>query len=275
MFKILENKTIAPNLYRMTISAPRIALHRQPGQFVIVHADAQAERIPLTIASADPHEGTITLFVQAVGYSTHQLVNMCIGSYVRDIAGPLGHPTHIERWGRVTCIGGGVGTAVVYPMAMALARAGNQVTAIIGGRTAQLIILAEELDAFCHQVLITTEDGSLGQKGFVTNVLSALVHDETLRPQAVFAAGPVPMMRAVVEMTRPYDIRTTVSLNPIMIDGTGMCGGCRVMINKEMKFACVDGPEFDGHEVDFDLLADRLTTYKKEECRLFKSLQDD
>ncbi len=275
MFKILLNERIAPNLHRMMISAPRIALHRRPGQFVIVHANEDAERIPLTIADADPHLGTITLFVQAVGYSTHQLVSMSPDSYIRDIAGPLGHPTNIENWGRVTCIGGGVGTAVLYPMAKALASAGNKVTAIIGGRTAQLIILAEELNAFCHQVLITTEDGSLGQKGFVTNVLSTLLHDEALRPQAVFAAGPVPMMRAVAEMTRPYAVRTTVSLNPIMIDGTGMCGGCRVMVNKEMKFACVDGPEFDGHQVDFDLLADRLTTYKEEECRLLKTLKGD
>lgn len=273
MFKILANQNIAPNLHRMTISAPRIARHRQPGQFVIVHVDEQAERIPLTIADADTDQGTITLFVQAVGYSTHQLVNMSIGSYVRDIAGPLGHPTHIENWGKVTCIGGGVGTAVLYPMARALATAGNKVTAIIGGRTAQLIILADELGAFCDQVLITTEDGSLGQKGFVTNVLSTLMQDEKLRPQAVFTAGPVPMMRAVAEMTRPYAVRTIVSLNPIMIDGTGMCGGCRVMVNNEMKFACVDGPEFDGHQVDFDLLADRLTTYKEEECRLLKTLK--
>ena len=275
MFKILANERIAPNLHRMTISAPRIARHRQPGQFVIVHADKDAERIPLTIADANPHQGTITLFVQAVGYSTHQLVSMSTDSYIRDIAGPLGHPTHIENWGRVTCIGGGVGTAVLYPMANALSSAGNKVTAVIGGRTAQLIILAEELDAFCHQVFITTEDGSLGQKGFVTNVLSTLLQNEALRPQAVFAAGPVPMMRAIAEMTRPYAVRTTVSLNPIMIDGTGMCGGCRVMVNKEMKFACVDGPEFDGHQVDFDLLADRLTTYKEEECRLLKTLKGD
>lgn len=273
MFKILQNENIAPNLHRMTISAPRIAFHRQPGQFVIVHADHQAERIPLTIADADPSEGTITLFVQAVGYSTHRLVNMSINSYIKDIAGPLGHPTHIEKWGRVTCIGGGVGTAVIYPVAKALSTAGNKVTAIIGGRTAQQIILADALDAFCHQVLISTEDGSLGQKGYVTDILSTLLQKESLSPQAVFAAGPVPMMRAVVEMTRPHAVRTTVSLNPIMIDGTGMCGGCRVMVNNEMKFACVDGPEFDGHQVDFDLLADRLTTYKEEECRLLKTLK--
>jgi ferredoxin--NADP+ reductase len=274
MFKILANDNIAPNLHRMVILAPRIACHHRPGQFVIVHADEQAERIPLTIADADTRQGTITLFVQAVGYTTGRLVGMPAGTYLRDVAGPLGQPAHIETLGRVTCIGGGVGTAVLFPIAKALAAAGNKVTTLIGGRTSSLIILADELGACCHQVLITTEDGSLGQKGFVTNILATQLRDEMLRPQAVFAAGPVPMMRAVAEMTRPYAVRTMVSLNPIMIDGTGMCGGCRVMVNKEMKFACVDGPEFDGHQVDFDLLEDRLTIYKEEERRLMKLLKD-
>lgn len=273
MFKILANNRIAPNLHRMVISAPRIARHRLPGQFVIVHADEQAERIPLTIVDANLPQGSISLFVQAVGYTTHRLVSMPEGTFLRDVAGPLGHPTRIENWGRVTCIGGGVGTAVIYPIAEALAKAGNNVTALIGGRTRSLIILADELGAFCHQLSITTEDGSLGQSGFVTNVLATLLHDVALRPQAVFAAGPVPMMRAVAEMTRPYAVRTMVSLNPIMIDGTGMCGGCRVMVNGEIKFACVDGPDFDGHQVNFDLLADRLTIYQDDECRMMKTLK--
>jgi ferredoxin--NADP+ reductase len=274
MFSILDNKRVAPKLHRLTIEAPRIAEHRQPGQFIIVHADSEAERIPLTIADADKQRGTITLFVQAVGYTTRRLVGMPPGSQLRDVAGPLGRPTHIEKWGRVTCVGGGVGTAVLYPMAKALANAGNRVSALLGGRTASLIILKNELAAFCDRVSISTEDGSLGQKGFVTTILAAQLKDRESRPQAVFTAGPVPMMRAVVEMTRPYAIRTIVSLNPIMIDGTGMCGGCRVMVDGEMKFACVDGPEFDGHKVDFDLLADRLSTYREEECRMFKKLED-
>jgi len=274
MFRLLANELVAPKLHRLIIQAPRIASHRQPGQFVIVHADAQAERIPLTIADADKQQGTITLFVQAVGYTTRRLVSMPAGSQLRDVAGPLGHPTHIEKWGRVTCIGGGVGTAVLYPMARALVDAGNRVCALIGGRTASLIILQDELAAFCHEVLITTEDGSLGRKGFVTSVLADQLSDEKTKPDIVFAAGPVPMMRAVAEMTRPYAVRTIVSLNPIMIDGTGMCGGCRVMVDGEMKFACVDGPEFDGHKVDFDLLVDRLTTYREEECRMLKQLEN-
>ncbi len=274
MFRILANTPVTSNLHRLDISAPRIASHRKPGQFVIVHAEDDAERIPLTIADADQRQGSITLFVQAVGYSTRRLVAMPEGASLRDVAGPLGRPTHIERWGRVTCAGGGVGTAVLYPVAKALAAAGNRVTTLIGGRTASLIIMAEEFSAFCEKVMITTEDGSLGQKGLVTTVLDAQLGAEESRPQAVFAAGPVPMMRAVAEMTRPWKVHTIVSLNPIMIDGTGMCGGCRVMVNGEMKFACVDGPEFDGHMVDFDLLADRLTTYRDQECRMLKKLDE-
>ncbi|APG24217.1 sulfide/dihydroorotate dehydrogenase-like FAD/NAD-binding protein [Syntrophotalea acetylenica] len=274
MFRILANTPVTSNLHRLDISAPRIASHRKPGQFVIVHAEEDAERIPLTIADADQRQGSITLFVQAVGYSTRRLVAMPAGASLRDVAGPLGRPTHIERWGRVTCAGGGVGTAVLYPVAKALAAAGNRVTTLIGGRTASLIIMAEEFSAFCEKVLITTEDGSLGQEGLVTTVLDAQLRAEESRPQAVFAAGPVPMMRAVAEMTRPWKVHTIVSLNPIMIDGTGMCGGCRVMVNGEMKFACVDGPEFDGHMVDFDLLADRLTTYRDQECRMLKKLEE-
>ena len=274
MFRILANTPVTSNLHRLDISAPRIASHRKPGQFVIVHAEEGAERIPLTIADADQRQGSITLFVQAVGYSTRRLVAMPAGASLRDVAGPLGRPTHIERWGRVTCAGGGVGTAVLYPVAKALAAAGNRVTTLIGGRTASLIIMAEEFSAFCEKVLITTEDGSLGQEGLVTTVLDAQLRAEESRPQAVFAAGPVPMMRAVAEMTRPWKVHTIVSLNPIMIDGTGMCGGCRVMVNGEMKFACVDGPEFDVHMVDFDLLADRLTTYRDQECRMLKKLEE-
>jgi ferredoxin--NADP+ reductase len=275
MFPILSNELIAPNLHRLVIRAPRIAKARRPGQFVIVHADRQAERIPLTIADADREQGTITLYVQAVGYSTHRLVALQAGQAVRDVAGPLGHPTRIEHWGRVVCVGGGSGTAVLYPLARALAEAGNHVTTIIGGRSEQFIILADELAEFSAEVLIATEDGSRGRKGFVTHVLQQLLDDPRRVPQIVFAVGPVPMMKAVVEMTRPHRIKTIVSLNPIMIDGTGMCGGCRVMVGGEMKFACVDGPEFDGHLVDFDLLTDRLSTYREEECRLMQKLNEE
>lgn len=274
MFPIVSNDLIAPNLHRLVIRAPRIAQARRPGQFVIVHADQQAERIPLTIADADIDQGTVTLFVQAVGYSTSRLVTLPAGSSLRDLAGPLGRPTETARWGRVACIGGGVGTAVLYPLAKALAEVGNQVISIIGGRSAELIILADELAEFSVEVLVATEDGSRGRQGFVTHVLQRLIADPRSVPQAVYAVGPVPMMRAVSDMTRPHDIKTIVSLNPIMIDGTGMCGGCRVMVGGELKFACVDGPEFDGHLVDFDLLADRLSTYRTEERQMLQRLTE-
>jgi ferredoxin--NADP+ reductase len=269
MHDVLSNDILAPNLHRMVIRAPRVAAARQPGQFVIVRAAEGEERIPLTIGDADREGGTITLFIQAIGASTRRIVDIPAGGGLRDVAGPLGMPTHIERWGRVVCVGGGVGTAVLYPLAKALAAAGNEVTTIIGGRAAPFVILAAELGAFSREVLITTEDGSLGRKGFVTHALADLINDPARRPQAVFAIGPVPMMKAVAEQTRPSGIPTIVSLNPIMIDGTGMCGGCRVVVGGESKFACVDGPEFDGHQVDFDTLADRLTMYREHEsCRV-------
>jgi ferredoxin--NADP+ reductase len=253
----------------MVIRAPRIAAARRAGQFVIVRAATDEERIPLTIGDADPQAGTITLFIQAIGDSTRRIVAVPAGGALRDVAGPLGMATDMEHWGRVACVGGGVGTAVLYPMAKALAQIGNEVTTIIGGRSAPYIILADELAAFSTEVKVTTEDGSSGRQGFVTAELAELIADPARRPAAVFAVGPVPMMRAVAELTRPAGIKTIVSLNPIMIDGTGMCGGCRVEVGGEAKFACVDGPEFDGHQVNFVTLADRLTMYQEHEgCRV-------
>lgn len=271
MFEVLSNEALTPVLHRMVIRAPRVAAVRKPGQFVIIRAAEGEERIPLTIADADAETGTITLFVQAVGASTRFIVSVPVGGSLRDVAGPLGMPTHIEKWGRVACVGGGVGTAVLFPLAKALAEAGNDVTTIIGGRTASLIILKDELASFSKQLLVTTEDGSMGRQGFVTTVLSEMMADPTSSPRAVFAIGPVPMMRAVAELTRPQAIPTIVSLNPIMIDGTGMCGGCRVLVDGETRFACVNGPEFDAHKVDFANLIDRLSTYREHEaadCRL-------
>ena len=275
MFEVLQNDMLAPNVHRLVIRAPRIAKARKSGQFVIVHPQKGGERIPLTIADADPQAGTITLFVQAVGPSTLQIVGTAVGDSLSDIAGPLGKETEIEKWGRVACVGGGVGTAVLYPLAKALADAGNEVTTIIGGRAKPFIILAAELDEFSREVLITTEDGSLGKQGFVTNALQELIDDPECCPDAIFAVGPVPMMRAVCELSRPYGIKTIVSLNPIMIDGTGMCGGCRVKIGEETKFACVDGPEFDGHQVDFALLVDRLSMYREQEAKLVGELPQE
>ena len=265
MFEVISNDILAPNLHRMVVKAPRVATARRPGQFVIVRTESGDERIPLTIGDANPEEGTITLFVQAVGVSTRKIVSVPSGGFIRDVAGPLGKPTHLGNWERVACVGGGVGTAVLYPLVKALFDTGKRITTIIGGRSASYIILADELAAISDTLLITTEDGTLGRKGFVTTELSDIINDPLRTPQAVFAVGPVPMMHAVAELTRPFGIETIVSLNPIMIDGTGMCGGCRVMVGGEMKFACVDGPEFDGHLVDFASLQDRLTTYREYE----------
>ncbi|MHC4716919.1 MAG: sulfide/dihydroorotate dehydrogenase-like FAD/NAD-binding protein, partial [Planctomycetota bacterium] len=251
MFDVLSNESLAARVHRLVVSAPRVARARKPGQFVIVRKEEGAERIPLTIADADAQAGTITLIVQAVGASTSAIAATPAGGALRDVAGPLGRPTDLERWGKVACIGGGVGTAVLYPLAKAAAEAGNEVYPVIGARSADLVILADELAQFAENVYVATEDGSRGRKGLVTVVLDEMLSGKLPRPDAVFAVGPVPMMSAVAEMTRPAGVPTIVSLNPIMIDGTGMCGGCRVTVAGETKFACVDGPEFDGHEVDF------------------------
>jgi ferredoxin/flavodoxin---NADP+ reductase len=265
MFEVVSNEILAENLHKMVVSAPRVARARKPGQFVMVRLAQGEERIPLTIGDADPEAGTISLFIQAIGASTRRIVDTQAGSFIRDVAGPLGKETHITNWGRVACIGGGVGTAVLFPLVKALAEAGNQITTIIGGRSSRYIILSDQLTPLSDSFLVTTEDGSQGIKGFVTAPLAELLADPARVPQAVFAVGPVPMMKAVAEMTRRQGIMTIVSLNPIMIDGTGMCGGCRVQIGSETKFACVDGPEFDAHLVDFNLLSDRLTSYRTEE----------
>ena len=276
MFEVLSNDEIAPQLHRMVVRAPRVALSRKPGQFVIVRAAEGAERIPLTIADDDPEAGTITLIIQAVGRSTQNIVAVPVGGALRDVAGPLGQPTHIAKVGRVVCVGGGAGTAVLYPLAKALAAAGNELITIIGGRSAPFVVLRDELGAISSELICTTEDGTLGETGFVTQPLKRLLDGpEGQRPQAVYAIGPVPMMKAVVNLTRPYGVKTTVSLNPLMVDGTGMCGGCRVTVGGETKFACVDGPEFDGLLVDFDELAGRQNAYHELDehgCRLVAQL---
>jgi NAD(P)H-flavin reductase len=268
MFEVISNQGIAPEIHRLVVRAPRVAAARRPGQFVIVRCDEGAERIPLTIADADPPAGTITLVVQAVGTSTKQITAVPPGGALRDVAGPLGKPTEIRLLGRVACVGGGVGTAVLFPLVKALAQAGNEITTIIGAKTEAYVILRRELQELSREVRVTTEDGSLGTEGFVTVELAALLADESRRPDAVYAVGPVPMMAAVAEQTRPHGIQTIVSLNPIMVDGTGMCGGCRVTVGGEIKFACVDGPEFDGHQVDFRELAIRQNAYQHPRCRL-------
>jgi NAD(P)H-flavin reductase len=277
MFRVISNEEIAPQLHRMVVEAPRVAKARKPGQFVIVRSGPEGERIPLTIADDDPKAGTITLIVQAVGRATKAIAAIPAGGELRDVAGPLGRPTEMEHWGKVVCVGGGVGTAVLYPLAKGLAAEGNELTAIIGGRSEEYVILQDELGAFSKKVYVTTEDGSLGEKGFVTLPLKRMLEDPEQRPDAVYAVGPVPMMRAVCELTRGYGVRTIVSLNPIMVDGTGMCGGCRVTVGGKTRFACVDGPEFDGHLVDFGELSARQGTYlelDRHGCRLDKRLAE-
>jgi glutamate synthase (NADPH) small chain len=259
MHQVLSNTSLTPNVSALKVLAPRIAQIRQPGQFVIVHKGSNSERIPLTIADADPVCGTITLVIQAVGKSTQELVALEAGESIHDIVGPLGRPTELIKSGHAVCVGGGVGTAVVHPIAQGLYRRGVSVTSIIGGRSREWVILEEELHKL-GEVIVCTDDGSYGRHGFVTEALKDVLALGGV--DAVYAVGPVPMMRAVSEMTRPYGIHTIVSLNPIMIDGTGMCGGCRVSVGGETKFACVDGPEFDGHVVDFRQLSDRLSMYR-------------
>jgi ferredoxin--NADP+ reductase len=259
MHPIIARDQLSPNVTRLVLEAPRIAEIRRPGQFVIVRLAEGAERIPLTIADADPVAGTISLIIQGIGASTMDLVALQPGDAIRDVAGPLGRATDLIDHGHAVCVGGGVGTAVIYPIAQELHRRGVAVTSIIGGRSREWVILEDELRA-AGDVVVCTDDGSYGRHGFVTEALKDLCEAGGI--DEVFAVGPVPMMRAVAELTRPFGIRTTVSLNAIMVDGTGMCGGCRVSVGGETRYACVDGPEFDGHAVDFRVLSDRLTTYR-------------
>jgi ferredoxin--NADP+ reductase len=263
-FRIAEKKTLGPDVVFFRIEAPRIARKQKAGQFVILRVHENGERIPLTVAEWDRKAGTISLIVQGVGKTTKLLCALDVGDAISDVVGPLGKPSEVHPYGTVVVIGGGVGTAIAYPTARALKEAGNRVIMIIGGRTKQLVILENEARAVSDELYITTDDGSYGEKGLVTDKLRQLI-GAGWPIHLVLAIGPIPMMRAVAEMTRPLGIKTLVSLNPIMVDGTGMCGGCRVLVNGESKFACVDGPEFDAHQVDFNILAKRNTTYRTAE----------
>lgn len=271
MHEIVSKARLSPNVTRLDARAPRIAQIRQPGQFVIVHRTEGAERIPLTIADADPAAGTIALVIQAVGKSTRDLVTLEPGESIADIAGPLGKPTELIESGRALCVGGGVGTAVVHPIAQGLHKHGVEVLSIIGGRSWEWVILEPELRRFGN-VLVCTDDGSYGRHGFVTEAAKDVLAGAKI--DIVYAVGPVPMMRAVAALTKTAGVRTIVSLNPVMVDGTGMCGGCRVAVGGQTLFACVDGPEFDGHQVDFDLLMERLSTYREFEQRALAACDD-
>ena len=254
---------LSPNVGWLEVEAPQIAKKRKAGQFIILRIDEQGERIPLTIADSNPEKGTITLICQSIGKTSTQLNSLQAGDTIRDIAGPLGQPSHLENFGTAVCVGGGVGIAVTYPIAKALKELGNTVISILGARTKDLLILEDEMRSASDEVRIATDDGSYGVKGFVTDQLKALIQERKV--DFVLAIGPTIMMKAVSNVTREFGIKTMVSLNSIMIDGTGMCGGCRVTVGGRAKFVCVDGPEFDGHQVDFDELMLRQRMYLTEE----------
>ena len=275
MFKILHAQFLAPGIKRFVIEAPRIARKQQPGQFVILRIYEEGERIPLTIENSDPDKGTIHIVVQSAGKTTNLLNTLETGDSILDVVGPLGKPSDIRNFGTVVVVGGGVGTAMAYPTAAALKRAGNRVISIVGARNKELVILEKEMREVSDALLITTDDGSYADKGFVTDKLRQLIDNGT-RIDLVVAVGPIVMMKAVSELTRKENIHTVVSLNPIMIDGTGMCGGCRVLIDGKSEFACVDGPEFDGHKVNFEVLVQRNSMYRTAEQQSmeeFKRLQ--
>ena len=264
MYKILVKQKLAPSVELFEVEAPLIAKKAQPGQFVILRINEEGERIPLTIADFNRETGTITLIFQKVGASTVELGLLQEGEAILDLVGPIGKPTHIEKMGTIVCVGGGIGIAPVYPIARGMKEAGNEVSSIIGARSEDILIYEEEMAAVSDELIITTDDGSKGRKALVTQPLKELL-DSDKNISLVVAIGPVIMMKFVAETTRPYGVPTVVSLNPIMVDGTGMCGGCRVSVGNENKFACVDGPEFDGHKVDFDVLMSRQRMYKPHE----------
>lgn len=269
-YKIVEREQWSEKVFMMKVIAPDIAKHRKAGNFIIFRLNEIGERIPLTIADADIEEGTITIVTQNIGYSTAKLMELQVGDEIMDVIGPLGQPTHIEKHdGIVLCVGGGVGIAPLHPIAQAHHNNGNRVISILGARDKSLIIMEDMMKKISEETLICTDNGSYGEKGLVTDMIKR-VYDKGEKISEVIAIGPAIMMKFVAKLTKEYNLPTTVSLNPIMIDGTGMCGCCRVLVGTETKFACVEGPEFDGHLVDFDLLMKRQAMYKREEheCNL-------
>jgi ferredoxin--NADP+ reductase len=269
MFEILKRQEMAGGTVVLNeISAPKIARNAKPGQFVMLKANETGERIPLTMADTNAKKGTLTVIYQVVGKSTALFKSLQVGDRFQDVIGPLGKPTHLEKVGTVVCVGGGTGVAVIHPITRGLKEIGNHVIAIIGARTKDLLILEDKMKAASHELHVCTDDGSCGHHGFVTDVLKEVLEKEDVK--LVVGIGPVPMMKFVAKMTAEYDVKTLVSLNSIMVDGTGMCGCCRVSVGGKTQFACVDGPEFDGHLVDFDELGQRLEAYKQEEQRAYE-----
>jgi len=276
MFKIVRREEMSEGTVVLNeIEAPLIARKAKPGQFVIMKANETGERIPLTMADSDPEKGTITVIYMVVGKSTALFKTLQVGDAYQDVIGPLGKPTHLEKVGTIVCVGGGTGIAVLHPITRALKEIGNHVISIIGARSKDILILEDQMRAVSHELHVCTDDGSYGHHGFVTDVMKDILDNKKV--DLVVAIGPVPMMKFVSKITKDYNVKTMVSLNPIMVDGTGMCGGCRVSIGGKTKFACVDGPEFDGHQVDYDELMQRLQAYCEQEkqcydefCRLNK-----
>ncbi len=265
MARILSKKQLSADVFQMRLEAPLIAEERKAGQFIILQVnDNYGERIPLTIANADTDEGSITIIFQRVGKTTLELSQMDVGDNIPHLVGPLGMPTHIEKLGKVVVVGGGIGVAPAFPIAQAMKAAGNELTVIIGARNKELVIMKEEMEAIADKLIVCTDDGSIGRKSLVTEPLKELCESDT-HPNLVVAIGPPIMMKFCSKTTEPYNVPTVVSLNTIMVDGTGMCGGCRVNVGGEVKFVCVDGPEFDGHQVDFDNMMNRLQSYKSQE----------
>jgi ferredoxin--NADP+ reductase len=266
MYEIIEKTKIAPDIFRFEVSAPLVAKKFQAGQFIVLRPLENSERIPLTIMRADKNNGTITLIVKAIGLSTKQMAQLNEGDAFADLLGPLGHPSEIDLFGTVVFVGGGVGTAVSFAVAESLKNAGNRIVSIIGARNKEFMILEDEFTEISDEIFVMTDDGSYGIKGFVTQQLKEL-YEQGRDIKRVIAAGPLPMMRAAVEVTRKYETPTIVSLNPIMVDGIGMCGGCRAVVDGKIVFVCVDGPEFDGHKVDFESLIRRNNAYRNIEAQ--------
>jgi ferredoxin--NADP+ reductase len=264
MYQILRFERLNPGAVLLEVEAPEIARKRKAGQFVVVRVDERGERIPLTIVDSKPRAGSITLVVQEVGTTTRKLGRLRKRDHLKNVIGPLGHPTEVKNWGVVMSLAGGIGVAEALPVVKAARAAGNAVVAIIGARSQKLLILEDEMRRAADELYVTTDDGSYGRAGLVTDVLRELINDGRI-PDLVYAIGPVPMMKATAELTRPYGIKTLVSLNPLMVDGTGMCGCCRVTVGGEKKFACVDGPDFDAHRVDFEELTQRQRIYLDQE----------
>lgn len=263
MNKIVDKEMLSENVVKLVVEAPQISQKQKPGQFVIVRTDDRGERIPLTIADADREKMTITLIIQKVGTSSHKLANLVPGDSLLDVSGPLGRPTHIEKVGTVIACGGGVGIAPLYPIARALKEAGNKLITVLGARNRELLILEKEMAVFADEMIVMTDDGSYGEKGLITAGIEKVLAREPV--QLAVAIGPAVMMKFVALLTKKYAVPTIASLNTIMVDGTGMCGACRVTVGGKTKFVCVDGPEFDAHEIDYDEMIKRLNTYKKEE----------